>query len=330
MRRLRLSEKADTPDRIRLTLEDCPDPRPGNGEVVVAIEAAGVNPSDGAAAIGRMPQAIWPRTPGRDWAGTIVAGPADLIGKAAFGSGGDVGITRDGTHATHIVLPQDAIVLRPETITTAEAGTLGVPYVTAWEGFSRSGMPREGEIVLVLAANGKVGQAAVQIAAMLGARVFGAVRRDEPFLGPQGTGVTMIDASSTDVAQAVRDATGGHGADIAFNTVGSPYFAAANAAMAHDARQILIATRERPVPFDIFTFYRGRHAYFGIDTMGLDATASAAALRAMLPGFTSGALRPFPVLPDASYRLDQAEAAYRRVMDGTRDRVVLFPAATPA
>jgi NADPH:quinone reductase len=330
MRRLRLTEKADTPDQIRLSLEDCPDPRPGKGEVVVAIEAASVNPSDGAAAIGRMPQAIWPRTPGRDWAGTIVAGPAELIGKAAFGSGGDVGITRDGTHATHIVLPQDAIVLRPDTITTAEAGTLGVPYVTAWEGFSRSGMPREGEIVLVLAANGKVGQAAVQIAAMLGARVFGAVRRDEPFLGPPGTDVTMIDASSTDVAQAVRDATGGHGADIAFNTVGSPYFAAANAAMAHDARQILIATRERPVPFDIFTFYRGRHSYFGIDTLGLDAAASAAALRAMLPGFTSGALRPFPVLPDASYRLDQAEAAYRRVMDGTRDRVVLFPPATPA
>ena len=327
MQRLRLHAKAASPDAIRLTLEEIATPQPNPGEVVVAVQAAGVNPSDGAAAIGRMPQAVWPRTPGRDWAGAVVAGPAHLIGTVVFGSGGDLGITRDGSHATHLVLPEDAIVPRPQGMTTQEAGTLGVPFVTAWEGFSRAGMPRSGEIVLVLAANGKVGQAAVQIAAMLGARVFGAVRRAEAFLGPAGVAVTMIDASSVDIATAVREATGGHGADIAFNTVGSPYFAAANEAMAYDARQILIATRERPVPFDIFTFYRGRHSYFGVDTLGLDAVASAAALRAMLPGFESGALRPFPVMADACYGLDRAEDAYRRVMDGTRDRVVLLPPA---
>ncbi len=330
MQRLRLNEKAADPAAIRPTLEDVPDPRPEAGQVVVAIEAAGVNPSDVAAAIGRMPQAVWPRTPGRDWAGVVVAGPSALVGKPVFGSGGDVGITRDGSHATHLVLPENAVVLRPDRISTPAAGTIGVPFVTAWEGFSRSGMPRPGDIVLVLAANGKVGQAAVQIAAMCGARVFGAVRRAEDFAGPAGTGVTMIDASSRDVAEAVRKATGGHGADIAFNTVGSPYFAAANLAMAHDARQILIATQERPVPFDIFAFYRGRHAYFGVDTLGLDAVASADALRAMLPGFASGVLRPFPVVPDACYGLDRAEDAYRRVMGGTRDRVVLLPAASRA
>ena len=326
MHRLRLSETAATPEALRLSLEALPDPTPESGQVVVAIEAAGVNPSDAAAAMGRMPQAVWPRTPGRDWAGTVVAGPPDLLGKPVFGSGGDLGITRDGSHATHIVLPADAVVLRPDRFSTREAGTIGVPYVTAWEGFSRAGLPRAGEIVLVLAANGKVGQAAVQIAAMFGARVFGAVRRAEAFAGPADVAVTMIDASAVDVATAVRDATGGRGADIAFNTVGSPYFAAANAAMAHDACQILIATRERPVPFDIFTFYRGRHSYFGVDTLGLDAVASAAALRAMLAGFASGALRPFPVVADACYGLDQAEAAYRRVLGGTRDRVVLLPA----
>jgi NADPH:quinone reductase-like Zn-dependent oxidoreductase len=190
-------------------------------------------------------------------------------------------------------------------------------------------MPREGDVVLVLAANGKVGQAAVQIAAMLGARVFGVVRRDEAFAGSAGTAVAMIDSSAQDVATAVRDATGGHGADIAFNTVGSPYFAAANQALAHGGRHILIATRERPVPFDIFMFYRGRHSFFGIDTLALDATASAAALRAMLPGFTSGALRPFPVVSDACYGLDRAEDAYRRVLGGTRDRVVLLPEGSP-
>ena len=326
MQRLRLETRFVEPGDIRLPVETLPDPVPTGGQVLVAVKAAGVNPSDGRAALGAMPQAIWPRTPGRDWAGTIVAGPVDSIGREVFGSGGDLGITRDGSHASHLLLPTDAVVLRPDRISLTEAGALGVPWVTAWEGFSRSGMPKPNDVVLVLAANGKVGQAAVQIAAMLGARVFGSVRRAEAFAGPAETPVTMIDSSSTDIAEAVRDATGGHGADIAFNTVGSPYFAAANAAMAHGATQILIATRDRPVPFDIFTFYRGRHTYVGIDTLALDATASAAALQALLPGFASGALKPFPVMADACYGLDRAEDAYRRVLGGTRDRVLLLPA----
>ena len=111
--------------------------------------------------------------------------------------------------------------------------------------------------------------------------------------------VRMIDASSTDVAALVRDETDGHGADIVYNTVGSPYFAAANQAMAHGGRQILIATVERPVPFDIFTFYRGRHSFFGIDSLALDASASAALLRELVAGFANGQLQPFPVVATA-------------------------------
>ena len=119
-------------------------------------------------------------------------------------------------------------------------------------------MPKPGDVVLVMAVNGRVGQAAAQIASMHGARVFGVTRRAEAFVQPH-CAVRMIDGSSADVAAVVRAETGGHGADIVYNTVGSPYFAAANQAMAHGGRQILISTVERPVPFDIFTFYRGQH-----------------------------------------------------------------------
>ncbi len=288
------------------------------------VRAAGVNRSDVAAAIGRMPQAVWPRTPGRDWAGIVVEGPSDLIGHEVFGAGGDLGITRDGTHASHLVVPRGALVEKPTTLTVEESGALGVPFVTALDGFHRSGMPREGDVVLVMAVNGKVGQAAAQIAAMHGARVFGVTRRAEPFAHAHCP-VRMIDASSTDVAAVVREETHGHGADIVHNTVGSPYFAAANQAMAHGGRQILISTVERQVPFDIFAFYRGRHSYFGIDSLVLDATASAALLRELLPGFANGRLRPFPVLEAARYPLERAEDAYRTVHAIDRDRIVLSP-----
>ena len=293
------------------------------GEVVVEVRAAGVNPSDVKAAMGLMPHAVWPRTPGRDWAGIVVAGPEELHGQEVFGSAGDLGIRRDGSHARYLRLPRDAIVPKPPNLGFDEAGSLGVPFVTAWEGLRRAGLPRPGETVLVLGANGKVGQACAQIALMRGARVIGVGRTSEPFAG-HGV-VRMIDAAREDVAAIVRDETGGRGADIAYNTVGSPYFAAANAALGIGGRQIFISTVERAVPFDIFAFYRAQLTYVGIDSLALDSVASAAILRELADGFASGALRPFPIRDDARYGLDRAEAAYRAVLSGTRDRVVLLP-----
>jgi NADPH:quinone reductase len=324
MRRLRVMRKADTVDDIDLRLETCDPPAPGTNEVLVEIRAAGVNRSDVSAAMGRMPQALWPRTPGRDWAGVVVHGPTELIGREVFGAGGDLGITRDGTHASHLIVPPDALVDKPPAMTPAEAGSLGVPFVTAQEGFQRAGMPKAGDVVLVTAVNGMVGQAAAQIAAMHGARVFGVTRRVEPFVQSHCQ-VRMIDGSTEDLATVIRDETAGHGADIVYNTVGSPYFAAANRAMAHGARQIFIATIDRPVPFDIFTFYRGRHSYFGIDSLALDATESAALLRALLPGLVNGQLRPLPITRATCYPLEKAHEAYRTVHAITRDRVVLLP-----
>ena len=152
-------------------------------DVIVELHAAAVNPSDVKAAIGMMPYAIFPRTPGRDYAGVVVDGPADLVGKAVFGSSGDLGIRRDGTHATHLVVEKDALVMKPDNISIYEAAGIGVPFVTAIEGFRRAGMPKPGETVLVMGVNGKVGQAAAQIAAWQGARVIGVVRKSEPYAG---------------------------------------------------------------------------------------------------------------------------------------------------
>ena len=324
MRRLRVLRKAETVDDIDLRIETCDAPPRGAEEVLVEVRAAGVNRSDVAATMGRMPQAVWPRTPGRDWSGVVVEGPSDLIGREVFGAGGDLGITRDGTHATHLVLHRDAVVEKPSTLTLDQAGALGVPFVTAQQGFRRAGMPKPGDVVLVTAVNGMVGQAAAQIAAMRGARVFGVTRRAEMFVQLHCP-VRMIDASNADIAAVVRDATGGHGADIVYNTVGSPYFAAANQAMAHGGRHILISTVERPVPFDIFAFYRGQHTFVGVNSLALDACASAALLRELLPGFASGQLRPLAMVESACYPLERALDAYRTVHAITRNRVTLLP-----
>jgi NADPH:quinone reductase len=320
--RLRVLRQAATIDELDLVVEPIPELSRGNDYALVEVHYAAVNPSDVKAALGAMAHAVWPRTPGRDWAGVVRDGPPDLIGEPVFGSGGDLGITRDGTHAQLLVLPRDALVAKPPSMTMAEAGALGVPFVTAQEGLRRAGLPRPGEVVLVMGGNGQVGQAAVQIAAMHGATVFAVTRGNVPYPGHACAPVGTIDAGD-DVAEAVRAATGGHGADIVYNTVGSPYFAAANQAMATGARQILISTQERSVPFNIFAFYRGRHTFVGVDSLALDSTASAAVLRELLPGFASGQLKPFEVRDTACHTPDQASAAYRAVLAGARERLVL-------
>jgi NADPH:quinone reductase-like Zn-dependent oxidoreductase len=321
---VRLLAKAEDPASLAPVIETRALSRASN-ELLIEVKAAAVNPSDVKAATGLMPYAVFPRTPGRDYAGVVIDGPAGWIGRAVFGSSGDLGIRRDGTHASHLVVEPEAVVEKPEDLSWEEAAGIGVPFVTAMEGLRRAGMPKPGETVLVMGVNGKVGQAAVQIASWKGARVLGVVRKNELYEGHATSKIDVIDASSTDIAARVRELTGGKGADIVFNTVGDPYFQAANKSLALRGRQMLIATIERVVPFNILEFYRGQHTFVGIDTLGLSSIATGAVLRELGPGFADGYLKPFRIEPASIYALEDAREAFIAVAGSSRDRVILRP-----
>jgi NADPH2:quinone reductase len=323
---VRLNAKADDVSALAPVVERRSLSRAAN-EVLIEVKAAAVNPSDVKAATGLMPYALFPRTPGRDYAGVVIDGPSGTIGREVFGSSGDLGIRRDGTHATHLAVELEAVVDKPTSISWEEAAGIGVPFVTAMEGFRRAGVPEPDETVLVMGVNGKVGQAAVQIASWHGARVVGVVRKAEAYQGHANAKVEVIDASSMDVAARVRELTSGHGADIVFNTVGDPYFQAANDSLALRGRQILIAAVNRIVQFDILKFYRGQHSYVGVDTLALSSIATGDVLRELGPGFATGHLKPFPINPAAIYSLEDAKRVFVAVAGSSRDRVILRPAA---
>jgi NADPH:quinone reductase-like Zn-dependent oxidoreductase len=272
-----------------------------------------------------MPYAVFPRTSGRDYAGVVIEGPSSMIGREVFGSSGDLGIRRDGTHATHLSVEADALVEKPKNLSWAETAGIGVPFVTAIEGFRRAGMPERQETVVIFGVTGKVGQAAVQIATWRGARVIGVARKNEAYAGHTNGPVEMIDSSTTDVAARIRELTDGRGANLIFNTVGDPYFQAAHKALALRGRQILISAIDRIVQFNILEFYRGQHSYFGIDSLGLPSIATGAVLRELVPGFLSEHLKPFPIKPGAIYPLEDAKAAFLAVAGSSRDRIILRP-----
>ena len=315
-----------------LKVSDVPVPvvTSSSEQVLVKIEAAGINPSDVASAEGRFPHAVLPRIVGRDFAGTVVQGPAELVGARVWGSGGDLGITRDGTHAEYIVLPRHAAARRPKNLSVEQAAAVGVPFVAAFSAMVTMGRIEAGQWVIVSGAAGAVGGAAIQIANAKGAHAVALLRdaRDRERVKAQGVdGIAQSDTG--DLETVVRELTQGRGADLALNGVGSSVFAAMIGALAPGGRLVVYsAIGGREATVDLFAFYRKRLALFGLDTQALDAIQCTAVLNELAPMFESGALRP----PEVAERCALADApiAYARVKAGGSGKIVLaMPAANP-
>jgi NADPH2:quinone reductase len=205
-------EAFGTPSEV-LKLVELHDTPPGPEDIRVRIEAAGINPSDVGNVNGKFPITILPRILGRDFAGIVVEGPEDLVGMPVWGSGGDIGFTRDGSHAEFINIPGAAVSRRPQNLSAEEAAAVGVPFVTA---FSALGLARveSREWVIVSGAAGAVGNAAVQLAHSRGAQVIALVKDEEQSNTLDRNKVKAVaNSSRNDLEQVVREATGGKGAD---------------------------------------------------------------------------------------------------------------------
>jgi NADPH:quinone reductase len=107
MRALKFDQTGSLDD---LHMEEVPLPTPAAGEVLVEIKAAVINPSDIKNVQGMMHETTVPRIPGRDFAGMIVKGPDRLLGQSVFGSGGNLGFGRDGSHAEYLTIPASAVL----------------------------------------------------------------------------------------------------------------------------------------------------------------------------------------------------------------------------
>ena len=306
-----------------LRLEEVDVTPPGPEEALVAVHAASINPSDVKNVAGRMRQTVPPRTPGRDFAGVVAAGPAEWLGAEVWGTGGDIGFTRDGSHAAYLRVPVAALSRKPANLSFVEAGAVGVNYVTAWIGLEDAGL-RPGETLLVIGATGGVGGAACGIGRARGARVIAACRGRPPADSPaRHAGAEFIDLDADELAPRLAALTGGRGVDVAYDCVGRPDLTeAALAGLAVRGRLIAIAgTPGEQVRIELIPFYRRECRLLGVDSLKRRAADCAPMLDALRPGFESGAYPP-PVLASA-HPLAEGEAAYAAVARGTRGRVVL-------
>ena len=203
-----------------------PKPAARRGEVLVAVEASGVNPLDlkilaGAAAHARQPL---PAVLGLDLAGTV-AGLGEgvtgfKVGDPVFGMTGGVGGLQ-GSLAEYAAVDASLLALRPKRLTAREAAALPLVFITAWEGLVDRAGVTSGQSVLVHGGAGGVGHIAVQIAVAKGAQVFATGSpRNRPYI--EELGATFIDYHSETPDSYAGRHTNGRGFDIVYDTVGGP------------------------------------------------------------------------------------------------------------
>jgi len=292
-----------------LAIEEVPRPQLQEGEALVQVKAAAINPSDVKNVSGLFKATTLPRTPGRDFAGVVVEGKK-YPGREVWSSGPGLGTTRDGAQAEFVVVPEEALALKPRTLSLEQAASIGVPFITAWAALVDAAQLEAGETILIIGANGAVGQAATQIANWRKARVLGASRSSEPIAGA----AAVINTTTEDLRERVLELTDGKGAGAVFDTVGGAMFEPALRSLRVGGRQVVItSTGERRVSFDLVDFYHNQSRLIGVDSMKFTARQVAAIAEELVAGFEAGALSvpPLEAVPFAD-----AINAYQRVANG--------------
>ncbi|AYF98268.1 NADPH:quinone oxidoreductase family protein [Protaetiibacter intestinalis] len=214
-------------------------PEPGPGEVRIRTTAIALNFPDVLLCRGQYqvrPEP--PFVPGVECCGVVTAVGA---GVDAVAVGDRVVGSLIGVLAEEAVLPAGSVFPAPPALTDAEAAALTVGYQTAWVGLNRRAALQAGETVLVTAASGGVGSAAVQLAAAAGARVIavvGSAAKGE--LARRLGADVVIDRSSDDIVERVKAETGGRGVEVVFDPVGGDTYAAAQKAIAFEGRLLVV------------------------------------------------------------------------------------------
>lgn len=305
-----------------LRLVELPAPTVGAGEALIAVRAAGLNPSDVKNVLGRFPAyTTLPRVPGRDFAGVVLQGPADWIGAEVWGTGRDLGFFNDGSHAEQLVLPLRGLARKPRALSFAQAASCGVPYTTAINALDRSGVSA-GTKLLVIGANGAVGRAAVALARQRGAAVVAAARRPESLKEFADAGIATLTLDEAASLPARLKAHFAAGAEVVFDTTGFWLPAAVELLAPFGRIAVIAAPVDGLVQLPVLALYRRGGSVVGINTLLYDVGDCAAMLAPIAAAFDDGSL-PLPPEPDCR-PLREGLSAYAEVNSGRSAKLVLL------
>jgi len=314
-----------------LSIEEVAAPRPGPDDVLIKVEAVGVNFVD-LLVIGGTYQFLPPRpfTPGKLPAGRVLA-IGDNVKRFAVG---DRVLTtaEQGGYAEQAIALAEHCYRIPDRMSFTEAAAMALAFDTAWFALQERGRLRTGETVLVLGATGAVGLAAVQLAKAFGARVIAGVSsmRKANIVKEAGAD-SAVDMSMENLRDGLREQvhaiTDGRGADVVIDTLGDRFFAAALRATAWSGRLVVVGFAAGEIPSVKVNYLLVKN----IEVSGLQVSDYRKRMPARMREcfeqifalYEDGAVRP----PNVSVRpLDGFARALTEIRDRqSKNRIVLVP-----
>ncbi|QNE73474.1 zinc-binding dehydrogenase [Streptomyces finlayi] len=302
-----------------MELEETERPTPGDGQVLLRVRAANINFPDALLCRGQyQTRPPLPFTPGVE----ICAETGDgrrVLATPALPHGG---------FAEYVVADEAALLPAPENLDDAEAAAMHIGYQTGWFGLHRRAHLQAGETLLVHAAAGGVGSAAVQLGKAAGATVIGVVGGPEKARVARELGCdVVIDRRGEDIVARVKEATGGRGADVVYDPVGGDAYAKSVKCIAFEGRVVVVGFASGTIPAPGLNHALVKNYSIAGLHWGLYNAKDPAAVRACHDELTKLAAQGV-VKPLISERVAMTEAAnaVQRVADGaSTGRIVVVP-----
>jgi NADPH2:quinone reductase len=294
-----------------------PLPQPGAGEVLIKVEAAGINRPDVLQRQGLYP----PPKGASDLLGLEVAGTVAALGPGAarFKLGDKVcALVNGGGYAGFAAAPEATTLPVPKGLSMIEAAALPETVFTVWNNVFERGQLKRGDWLLIHGGASGIGTTAIQMAAAFGARTIVTVSSAEKAKACLGLGATRaINYHEEDFVEAVRETTEGHGADVILDMVGSDYIERNLKAAALEGRIVQIAfLKGSKVELDLMRLMMRRLTLTGSTLRAQSSEAKARMAKAIeesiWPLIAEGKLKP---VIDSTFKLTDAAAAHARIDD---------------
>jgi putative PIG3 family NAD(P)H quinone oxidoreductase len=295
-----------------LELQDVPDATAGPGEVLVRVAAAGVNRADVMQRMGHYPPPPGaPEYPGLECSGTVVALGDGVDGWAV---GDEVcALLSGGGYAELVAVPAGQLLPVPRGVSLVEAAALPEVVCTVWSNVFMTAVLRPGEVLLVHGGSSGIGTMAIQLGVAAGARVAVTAGSAEKLERCRELGADiLVDYKDQDFVEVVREATGGHGADVVLDTIGAKYLARNLDLLAANGRQVTIGLQGGArAELDLGLLLRKRAAVIATSLRARPADEKAAIVAAVRehvwPLVEDGTVRP---IVHATMPLGDAAAAH--------------------